>query len=79
VGVWDDVGRTGWGPDGTRAIFEVNEAPHRTDAGHRSDSLLTPEQRRRVDDAYRADIDFVERLTRRAIGRDLGRPRGPLS
>lgn len=62
LGLWESIGRRGWGADGDRALFETNEAEHRTDAALRVSSLLTPDQVARIQHAYRDDVQLFEQL-----------------
>jgi hypothetical protein len=60
--LWDDYGATGWGPNGTNAMFEVNDAVNKTDARVQIERYLTSQQFKRVRQAYHQDYDMFERL-----------------
>ena len=59
VGAWHGFGAAGWGDGFTRAIFQQNTDPHRTDAADRMAEFYDRGTLRRVYDAYAGDIAFA--------------------
>lgn len=70
LGLWDEVGRDGWGADGGRALFETDDATHRTGAANLVREYFTPDQLERVRAAYRVDAELFDRLGVGAVWRD---------
>lgn len=70
LGLWDDVGRDGWGADGRRAMFETDDAAHRTGAAGLVRDYFSTEQLARVRAAYRVDAELFDRLGVGSVIRD---------
>lgn len=60
--LWDEYGTTGWGPNGTTAMFEVNDAVNKTGARVQIERYLSSQQLERVRQAYHQDYAMFERL-----------------
>ena len=62
LNMWEDYGASGWGFDGTAAIFAVNDADNRTGARAQVERFLSAQQQDQVRQAYHMDYALFERL-----------------
>lgn len=62
LGLWGEYGKSGWGPKGLSAMFETNDAPHRTNAHAQIERYLSAQQVERVRQAYYHDYRMFDRL-----------------
>ena len=60
--LWDEYGTTGWGPNGTTAMFEANDAVNKTGARAQIERYLSSQQLERVRQAYHQDYAMFESL-----------------
>lgn len=61
---WEKYGATGWGKDGTSAIFVRNNAGHKTGSHDKMKIYYTPDLEEVIENRYIKDYDLIDRYVK---------------